>query len=246
MFKASFRSIFICSRHFHDVCFKAHGRLILNCLRTKGLPGFQGAPSKENSFYREGVAYAQGCVTPVKNLPAESGTSEGEGCTQWSPLEGVTKPAKVYPGKRRLVQPIANICDIAGPAYDYVGPSNIATIPCTNTTFAKEGTLLPETVAPPTQEFCSQREFKGGVNVRASASTAFTGAKERSAAVPSGKVPYHQFINMKSQHPNVIQYGVPGGLYINWLHSLNCPLGTKYIRGICRRVFYDNIKTISC
>ncbi|ENN83174.1 hypothetical protein YQE_00466, partial [Dendroctonus ponderosae] len=62
----------------------------------------------------------------------------------------------------------------------------------------------------------------------------------------AGKVPYHQFINMKSQHPNVIQYGVPGGLYINWLHSLNCPLGTKYIRGICRRVFYDNIKTISC
>ncbi|KAH1026533.1 hypothetical protein HUJ05_000192 [Dendroctonus ponderosae] len=92
------------SRHFHDVCFKAHGRLILNCLPTKGLPDcynihyspyILGAASKENSFYREGVAYAQGCVTPVKNLAAESGTS----FTQWSPLEAVTKPAKVYRGK---------------------------------------------------------------------------------------------------------------------------------------------------
>ncbi|KAH1028849.1 hypothetical protein HUJ05_002173 [Dendroctonus ponderosae] len=34
--------------------------------------------------------------------------------------------------KRCCVQPIANICDIAGPAYDYVGTSNIETIPCIN------------------------------------------------------------------------------------------------------------------
>ncbi|XP_048521131.1 uncharacterized protein LOC125502349 [Dendroctonus ponderosae] len=107
--KLKFRSVFMCSRHFHVVCFKANGRFLLNCLPTKYLPGFQGAPSIENSFYRESIPSARGCVTPEKNQDGVCMVESNTILTHTSPLESVIKPAKVYPGKRRLVQPIAEI-----------------------------------------------------------------------------------------------------------------------------------------
>ncbi|KAH1028496.1 hypothetical protein HUJ05_001850 [Dendroctonus ponderosae] len=93
--KLKFRSVFMCSRHFHVVCFKANG--------------FQGAPSIENSFYRESIPSARGCVTPEKNQDGVCMVESNTILTHTSPLESVIKPAKVYPGKRRLVQPIAEI-----------------------------------------------------------------------------------------------------------------------------------------
>ncbi|ENN73058.1 hypothetical protein YQE_10328, partial [Dendroctonus ponderosae] len=93
---------------------------------------FQGAASIENSFYRDSIPPAKGCITPGKNQDdirvavRESNTIS----THTSILESVLKPGKAYPEKRRLVQSIAELCDIPGPSHEYVHvTSNIATIP---------------------------------------------------------------------------------------------------------------------
>ncbi|XP_048520837.1 zinc finger protein 37 isoform X3 [Dendroctonus ponderosae] len=66
---------FMCSRHFHDVCFKPDGRLLLNSLPTKYLPGFKGASSKENCFFRQYMPSAKGSET-LKKIQGEPANSE--------------------------------------------------------------------------------------------------------------------------------------------------------------------------
>lgn len=52
------------------------------------------------------------------------------------------------------------------------------------------------------------------------------------------KIPYDQFLKVARQNRPVVQYGVPGGPWINKLvHSMNCPVGTFYVNWRCRRVF---------
>ncbi|XP_048526532.1 uncharacterized protein LOC109532813 isoform X3 [Dendroctonus ponderosae] len=148
--KFKLRSGFMCSRHFHDACFKANGRLLLNCLPTKYLP--------------DGIRMV------------ESNTI----LTHTSPLESVIKPAKVYPGKRRLVQPIVELGDIPGPSHEYVHvTSNIATVPGSKDTLSKgsRGGSAPE--------LCTLKKFKDDILPGDRPFTAVTSKIAASATVSS-------------------------------------------------------------
>ncbi|XP_048521134.1 uncharacterized protein LOC109545747 [Dendroctonus ponderosae] len=70
------------------------------------------------------------------------------------------KPAEVYPGKRCLVQPIAELGDIPGPSHEYVHvTSNIATVPGSKDTLSRESSSNNSARMAP--ELCTPKKFKG-------------------------------------------------------------------------------------
>uniref|UniRef100_A0AAR5PGS0 Uncharacterized protein n=1 Tax=Dendroctonus ponderosae TaxID=77166 RepID=A0AAR5PGS0_DENPD len=104
--------------------------------------------------------------------------------TYTSPLESVIKPAKVYPGKRCLVQPIAKLGDIPGPSHEYVHvTSNIATVPGSKDTLSRESSSNDSARMAP--ELCTPKKFKDDILPGESPFTAVTSTISASATVSS-------------------------------------------------------------